>query len=54
MYHAELARQLCDFLSVPLQKHGMLPLPDVYCLYNRARGICTSWNAEQERIVESL
>jgi len=38
-YHQELARQLADFLSVPLSKAGgVMMLPDVYCLFNRARG----------------
>ncbi|EFN52457.1 hypothetical protein CHLNCDRAFT_12611, partial [Chlorella variabilis] len=39
LYHQELARQLADFLRVPMERaSGMMPLPDVYCLYNRARG----------------
>eukprot|EP00667_Euglena_gracilis_P010490 EG_transcript_10685 len=38
-FHAELSRQLCDFLQEPLkQNSGTLSLIDVYCLYNRARG----------------
>eukprot|EP00736_Rhodelphis_marinus_P009164 Rmarinus@m.12757 len=43
-YHEELSRQLCDFLMMgpfhESQRHevGLLPLPDVYCMYNRARG----------------
>lgn len=38
-YHTQLSRQLADFLQQPLAKHGgMLTLPDVYCLFNRARG----------------
>ncbi|PNH06425.1 Vacuolar protein sorting-associated protein 36 [Tetrabaena socialis] len=38
-YHIELCRQLADFLSAPLQRcGGLLSLPDVYCLFNRARG----------------
>ena len=38
-YHQELARQLADFLAAPLAKAGgVLMLPDVYCLFNRARG----------------
>lgn len=32
-------RQLADFLAAPLARAGgIMPLPDVYCLYNRARG----------------
>lgn len=28
--------QLADFLRVPLERAGgMMPLPDVYCMYNR-------------------
>lgn len=39
LYHSELARQLADFLMVPVKDHGgMLALTDVYCLFNRARG----------------
>lgn len=35
----ELSRQLADFLAKPLQQSGgIMTLPDVYCLYNRARG----------------
>lgn len=38
-YHQELARQLADFLAGPLAKAGgVMMLPDVYCLFNRARG----------------
>jgi ESCRT-II complex subunit VPS36 len=38
-YHQELARQLADFLSGPLARAGgVMLLPDVYCLFNRARG----------------
>ncbi|BBN03385.1 ESCRT-II complex subunit VPS36 [Marchantia polymorpha subsp. ruderalis] len=39
LYHQQLARQLADFVKVPLQKSGgMLAMVDVYCLFNRARG----------------
>ena len=39
LYLTELARQLADFLKGPVERAGgMMPLPDVYCLYNRARG----------------
>ncbi|KAG1678287.1 hypothetical protein FOA52_013908 [Chlamydomonas sp. UWO 241] len=38
-YATELARQLADFLEKPLAAQGgIMTLPDVYCLYNRARG----------------
>eukprot|EP00775_Hariotina_reticulata_P005632 gene5632-5871_t len=38
-YQQELSRQLADFLAVPLSRAGgVLLLPDVYCLFNRARG----------------
>ncbi|GLC37231.1 hypothetical protein PLESTB_001145500 [Pleodorina starrii] len=38
-YHIELCRQLADFLHLPLQRcGGLISLPDVYCLFNRARG----------------
>lgn len=38
-YHIELSRQLADFLATPLSRcGGLLSLPDVYCLFNRARG----------------
>ena len=33
------AAQLADFLAAPLARAGgIMPLPDAYCLYNRARG----------------
>ena len=45
MYHSELARQIADFVaSCPTMRGGigMMPLTDVYCLYNRARGTGTN------------
>ncbi|WOL18043.1 vacuolar protein sorting-associated protein 36 isoform X2 [Canna indica] len=39
LYHQQLARELADFVKMPLEKAGgMIALVDVYCLYNRARG----------------
>eukprot|EP00899_Mesostigma_viride_P021446 jgi/Mesvir1/29302/Mv01564-RA.1 len=39
LYHQELSRQLAGFLDTPLKKAGgIMALPDVYCLFNRARG----------------
>ena len=42
LYHTELARQLSDWLITRvLPAKGpaaMLQLPDMYCLFNRARG----------------
>lgn len=39
LYHQELARQLADWLPPVLRSGGgMLPLQDVFCLFNRARG----------------
>ncbi|CAK0763346.1 hypothetical protein CVIRNUC_003048 [Coccomyxa viridis] len=39
LYHRELSRQLVDFLTPRINRAGgMMPLPDVYCLFNRARG----------------
>ena len=39
LYHQELARQLADWLPPVLKSRGgILPLPDVFCLFNRARG----------------
>ncbi|BDA42551.1 probable vacuolar protein-sorting-associated protein 36 at C-terminar half [Coccomyxa sp. Obi] len=39
LYHRELSRQLADFLVPRIDKAGgMMPLPDTYCLFNRARG----------------
>jgi ESCRT-II complex subunit VPS36 len=39
LYHQELARQLADWLPPVLHKAGgILPLPDVFCIFNRARG----------------
>ena len=39
-FHAHLARQLSDFLSAQpaFQQQQLMTLPDVYCVYNRARG----------------
>lgn len=40
-YHQELARQLADLLQAEgrlTRLGGMVPLPAVYCLFNRARG----------------
>ncbi|TPX70015.1 hypothetical protein SpCBS45565_g02068 [Spizellomyces sp. 'palustris'] len=42
LYINELARQLAEFLEKVLKKHtggGMIALTDVYCLFNRARGV---------------
>eukprot|EP00270_Netrium_digitus_P015424 TRINITY_DN5402_c0_g2_i2.p1 TRINITY_DN5402_c0_g2~~TRINITY_DN5402_c0_g2_i2.p1 ORF type:complete len:501 (+),score=140.55 TRINITY_DN5402_c0_g2_i2:216-1718(+) len=39
LYHQQLARQLADFVAVPVQRAGgMMSLVDVYCHFNRARG----------------
>eukprot|EP00884_Botryococcus_braunii_P022124 jgi/Botrbrau1/8596/Bobra.0380s0017.1 len=47
LFHQQLARQLADFLlgrpvagepSCLEKAGGIMPLPDVYCLFNRARG----------------
>uniref|UniRef100_A0A803NVA6 Vacuolar protein-sorting-associated protein 36 n=1 Tax=Cannabis sativa TaxID=3483 RepID=A0A803NVA6_CANSA len=39
LYHQQLARQLADFVKIPLEKSGgMINLIDIYCLFNRARG----------------
>ncbi|CAG8630059.1 15838_t:CDS:10 [Gigaspora rosea] len=39
-YHKELARQLAEFLDNFLEKEkGMMSLTDIYCLFNRARGV---------------
>lgn len=38
VFHTELARELGEFLTIPLERgNGMVLLHDVYCLYNRAR-----------------
>ena len=38
-YHVELSRELADFLTERLKRAGgLMPLTDVYCLFNRARG----------------
>lgn len=40
-YHQQLARQLADFLldrDRLMKAGGVMTLPDVYCLFNRARG----------------
>lgn len=39
-YHKELSKQLSTFLEKPLQETGgMMTLADVYCRFNRARGL---------------
>ncbi|KAJ8774340.1 hypothetical protein K2173_011589 [Erythroxylum novogranatense] len=39
LYHQQLARQLADFVRIPLERAGgMISLIDIYCLFNRARG----------------
>jgi hypothetical protein len=39
-YHQALARELASFLQSPLEANGgMLVLSDVFCLFNRARGL---------------
>lgn len=39
-YHKELAKELSDFLDKIIVSHnGMISLTDLYCLYNRARGV---------------
>ncbi|RDD39386.1 Vacuolar protein-sorting-associated protein 36 [Trichoplax sp. H2] len=39
-YHEELAKQLATFLKSLIEKSdGLMTLTDVYCMYNRARGI---------------
>lgn len=40
-YHEELSRELSDYLLGNLSRHnkmGMITLPDLYCIVNRARG----------------
>ena len=38
-FHAQLARQLSDFALSMMKRLGpIITLPDLYCLYNRARG----------------
>ena len=40
LYHLELSRQLADFTLPQLSKTGgIIPLTDLYCMYNRARGV---------------
>ena len=39
LFHQQLALQLADFLGPAVERsHGVLPLPEAYCLFNRARG----------------
>lgn len=39
LYHQQLSRQLGDWLAPVLDaRGGILPLPEVFCLFNRARG----------------
>ncbi|KAI8377505.1 EAP30/Vps36 family-domain-containing protein [Radiomyces spectabilis] len=40
IYHQELARELAEFLGKFLnENNGMKPLTDIYCIFNRARGV---------------
>ncbi|RUP43966.1 integrated structural and functional model of the Escrt-Ii complex, partial [Jimgerdemannia flammicorona] len=40
IYHTELARELAEFLHNILDREGgMMSLSDVYCIFNRARGV---------------
>lgn len=39
IYHQELARELADFLDKLFTKDDIKSLTDVYCLFNRARGV---------------
>jgi ESCRT-II complex subunit VPS36 len=40
LYTRELAKELSEFLSKVLDRHGgMMALTDLYCLFNRARGV---------------
>jgi len=39
VYHEELSKQLAEFLGKALPREGgMITLPDLYCIFNRARG----------------
>ena len=41
LYHRQLARQIVEFLCIQNRLErmgGIITLPDLYCLYNRARG----------------
>ncbi len=40
IYHQELSKELAEFLQpIMAQKGGMMTLTDIYCIFNRARGI---------------
>jgi ESCRT-II complex subunit VPS36 len=39
IYHQELARELADFLDKMFKQDDIKSLTDVYCLFNRARGV---------------
>ncbi|KAI8047360.1 EAP30/Vps36 family-domain-containing protein [Gilbertella persicaria] len=39
IYHQELAKELADFLSKFFDRDDMKSLTDIYCLFNRARGV---------------
>ncbi|KAI7881221.1 EAP30/Vps36 family-domain-containing protein [Mucor mucedo] len=39
IYHQELARELADFLAKLFKQDDIKSLTDVYCLFNRARGV---------------
>ncbi|CAG8614898.1 2886_t:CDS:10, partial [Acaulospora morrowiae] len=40
IYHKELARELAEFLEkILVKENGMMALTDIYCIFNRARGV---------------
>ncbi|KAL4211312.1 Vps36-domain-containing protein [Rhizopus microsporus] len=39
IYHQELARELAEFLGKLFKQDDMRSLTDIYCLFNRARGV---------------
>lgn len=44
-YYNELAKSICKFIKPILEKNGgQMPLTDVYCTVNRARGLDVSFN----------
>ncbi|CAG8432827.1 11507_t:CDS:10 [Diversispora eburnea] len=54
VYHKELARQLAEFLEILLVKeNGMIALTDIYCIFNRARGVCNDEQTAQ-RIIDFI
>ena len=54
-YHLDLSNQIASFLSSLIQKHGgQISLVDLYCMFNRARGVNLVSPSDFQKAVEQL